>query len=254
VIYISASSLKAFNDCMYKIKLRREKAARIITASQVAGLVVHDAIEHYSATAANDVARILAERLTEKNLFFYPRQSVAGLIRDSVTCVNNYKQLREYLPESKGREVNFRFNFSNNAEILGRFDELCYPDVIVDYKTTKRPPTKYTLAYDLQATFYTWAYKHMYGVLPEYYYVHLFSARIYKLVRTDFRDLISNIENFIFSCSNDFLPRQPDGYKCGNCEYRENCAEWGKNSGSLFASVHESRQRKARRVDPLTTF
>lgn len=241
MIVISASALRDYVFCRRKLYWRQKKIPRVDTASLCVGRVIHDMIAscgsglpyggeslttfyEVGSSGILDFARAsLLEKLGRDNIKFYRGQTIPKLLDLVEKCYYNYLTIKEWLPPVVDSEVSFDLQYDAYSKVIGRFDQICGENTIVELKTSKREPNADFLANDLQASVYIWAFQELFHFRPTYYYVHLPSGTVYDIKRDDSRELVSLMNQFIGDCNNDRLLREPDGFKCNNCDYASAC-------------------------------
>ena len=125
------------------------------------------------------------------------------------------------------------------AHLIGRMDLISEGDIVVDFKSSKKEPTKLELAADLQASFYMYVYRKMYGVLPQYWLVYLRPGKIFRVDRTDFNDFERSLEDYVWDSFYETLHRQSDSYKCSQCEYEKYCLADQPSGEVIFETTQE---------------
>jgi len=109
-------------------------------------------------------------------------------------------------------------------------------------KTGHYEPDEKFLATDLQSSFYSYAYFLIHERWPTFYYLHLSTGSVYKIVRTDFSDMLDVIGSYVDDWYHDqMLVKEKDGYKCSRCEYRNICVEDCVNFGRIFMTAQPKR-------------
>jgi len=197
------------------------------------GTAVHDVIDEYENTGELHLDKYkgsLISELSKGNVIFYMGQTTTRLLKTLETCLNNYVELSKVFPRVVSSELFFTIPIAEDAELLGRFDQIREDNVIVELKSSKKEPSEEFLNSNIQALVYTWAYKQLYGTIPTYYYVHLLSGTVYEIKSTDFDYLNGLMYRFIDACRDDQLVKEYGSYKCDNCEYRFHCVPKGLSS------------------------
>jgi len=245
VVKISASALRDYNFCPRKVYYRINKVYRPPSASQLFGAVVHDLIEEYETNGAVDIDlyRVrLAKEISKADVTFKRWQTSNALWKLLDECFGNYLILREQLPSLSEAEVGFSFEIRDGVKAVGRWDQIRGSNTIVELKTSHWPPSDIFLAADIQTTFYIWAFRELFHVMPKFYHVHLPTGRAYELQREDFTSLDNNIDAFIKDIKAGTLIKTMDGFKCSNCDYRDICIDTNRNN-TLFAEA-KYKQKK----------
>ena len=124
--------------------------------------------------------------------------------------------------------------FIKERDFVGKIDAIFTDDTIVEIKTTSRSPAQQEVDQNTQITFYSWAYRMLYGK-PEktIKVVNLVKTKDPKVIITDtwraarehswliatFAQVIRGIEMKLF------YPNPIGGFGCFNCQYQEKCKE-----------------------------
>jgi CRISPR/Cas system-associated exonuclease Cas4 (RecB family) len=132
-------------------------------------------------------------------------------------------------------EKSFMLPFPNKENpvciMRGIIDMILEDGIIIDHKSSKTKPTKKKLADNYQFTIYAWAYRELYGKLPEVvYWHHLRTAELITAdVLTDFEEKLTNIVNDVILIINDkeFNKVEKNSFCQNVCNFYEKC--WGEN-------------------------
>jgi len=253
IIKTSASMLKGFNVCPKIVYHRRHKTPTPKSASMLVGSLIHDMIDDEESKGGIDAdaysARMIRELSSGGNIEFRSWQTIPALTRLVNNCYENYLSIRDFFPPIVSTEAEFNLETSINVFMVGRWDQLREENVIVELKSSRREPSKEFLAADIQATFYIWVYKELFGVTPTYYYVHLPTGNVYEVFRKDYTDLLVNINDYVVACASQHYPKYKDGYKCDNCFYKQACLT--ENEGCQLIS---SLPKKPKLKKPASKF
>jgi len=159
----------------------------------------------------------------------------------------NYNIIREELPTLIDTEVWFDIPYEEGVKLVGIYDQIREGDVIVELKTSRAAPSMLFLEAEVQPSFYIHTYHLMHGVTPKFLYVHLTSGAVYELFRSNLDELEYNISEYVRDFKGSNFMRNPDGYKCRDCYYKDVCFEGIKGSRVVFAAMHNAKQNKIRR-------
>lgn len=245
MVKASASMLKARNTCPMKVYYRRKRTPTVKSASMIVGSLIHDLVSEYESKGEVDLQVYhakMTKQLSSGEITFTRWQTGNALWKLMNTCYNNYLVLREELPPIIDIEARFNVKYSDDVEVVGRFDQIRDENILVELKTSHYPPTEEFLAADIQATLYIWTYKELFHVTPRYYYIHLPVGSIYEVYRNNFDDLHDNIHDYIITCEQEYYPKAKDGYKCSKCEYRAVCLT--ENEGCKLIKQVTTRSKK----------
>ena len=124
--------------------------------------------------------------------------------------------------------------FIKERDFVGKIDAIFTDDTVVEIKTTSRSPAQQEVDQNTQITFYSWAYRMLYGK-PEKVIkvVNLVKTKDPKVVvvetqRTD-RDhswLLASTFQVLRAIENKlFYPNPIGGFGCFNCQYQQHCKE-----------------------------
>jgi putative RecB family exonuclease len=132
--------------------------------------------------------------------------------------------------------------FIKQRDFVGKIDAIFTDDTIVEIKTTSRSPAQQEVDQNTQITFYSWAYRMLYGK-PEKVIkvVNLVKTKDPKVVvvetqRTE-RDhswLLATTFQVLRAIENKlFYPNPIGGFGCFNCQYQQHCKEDNDNAYSF---------------------
>ena len=249
MIRVSATTLSDFNRCRYTAVCRKMRLPRITTASLILGSAVHDLIEEYENTG--EVVTLLAkykQRLASKlvapDVSFYRGQSYQKLSEILETCFENYLEITEHFPRVLRPEEKFEFKYNDKAIIVGRFDQVRESDVIFELKSSARDPEPVFLAANVQALFYSWAYKTIYSKPAMFYYVSLRSGHVYHVPANDIDYIEENIRRFIAASHSNDLPKEYNAYRCKSCQFRDVCFP-NPTVDLVFSATKKQKKRSA---------
>ncbi len=221
-IYISASLIKDMLSCSmkgYHRKNNKDKA--VLTVPLIGGTIVHDSIEKYLKD------RKMAIEFAQKTAKWY---NIVGKDWESIEkAINGYFTNFSRIVGDKGKiEQTFKFKYSDNVFVVGKWDRISEGHIVYDWKTTKRPPK--TVENDLQFIIYHQAYKEKYGQYPNaLFYASLMTGKLIKFnpreeyINLLFDEIIPKLVQDIKD--NNFVH---DGimkweYPCQRCIYQEHC-------------------------------
>lgn len=133
-------------------------------------------------------------------------------------------------------EMSFNLPFPSKENPLctlrGVIDMVVSGGIIIDHKSTKTKPTKKKLAENVQFTLYAWAYRELYGSLPDKVYWH--HLRTQEFIEADVLDNIdgkieeiaNTIRNIINDTEYNKIPKS--GFCEKVCHFHNVC--WGEES------------------------
>jgi len=212
------------------------------------GSLIHDMVDDHEKSGSIDPteysARMIRELSSGGEIEFRRWQTIPALTRLVNTCYNNYLSIRDSFPPFLLSEVEFKFEYKDAVEVVGRWDQLRGKDTIVELKTSHREPSEEFLAADIQATFYIWAYKEIFCATPTYYYVHLPTGNVYEVYRNNFDELYENMRDYIAACENEYYPKYKDGYKCDTCFYKSACLTENEGCNLISTLPPKPKQKK----------
>lgn len=252
MIKVSATALKRHAVCRripYIKKVMRYDGVE--TASRLLGSFVHRAIDSLEKNGPEDMTSLHKRFLEEidacEKISFGRGQTIPYLLDRLSGCMANYNIIRDELPPLIGTEVRFDIPYSEEVKLVGIYDQVREGDVIVELKTARAAPSMLFLEAEVQPSFYIHTYHLMHGVTPTFLYVSLTSGVVYELTRSNLNELEHNIAEYVDDFRTSNFLRQPDGYKCKECYYKDVCFEGIKGSRVVFAAMHNAGQNKIRR-------
>lgn len=195
----SASRINTYKTCprLYKYKYidKQEEPKHILT---VLGSALHKSIEEFYANAT-------PPKLTFNKEFYngvsYAESSVGTVGKDSPTQVALLGQAildsLDWSLKPTELEMAFSLPFPNKESpvctLRGVIDMIISGGVIIDHKSTKVKPSLKKLSENYQFTLYAWAYRELYGSLPDKVYWH--HLRTHEFLEADvLSDLDKRIE------------------------------------------------------------
>ena len=132
--------------------------------------------------------------------------------------------------------------FIKQRDFVGKIDAIFTDDTIVEIKTTSRSPAQQEVDQNTQITFYSWAYRMLYGK-PEKVIkvVNLVKTKDPKIVvvetqRTEKEHswLLATTFQVLRAIENKlFYPNPIGGFGCFNCQYQQHCKEDNDNAYSF---------------------
>ncbi len=132
--------------------------------------------------------------------------------------------------------------FIKQRDFVGKIDAIFTDDTIVEIKTTSRSPAQQEVDQNTQITFYSWAYRMLYGK-PEktIKVVNLVKTKDPKVVvvetqRTEREHswLLATTFQVLRAIENKlFYPNPIGGFGCFNCQYQQHCKEDNDNAYSF---------------------
>jgi putative RecB family exonuclease len=132
--------------------------------------------------------------------------------------------------------------FIKQRDFVGKIDAIFTDDTIVEIKTTSRSPAQQEVDQNTQITFYSWAYRMLYGK-PEKVIkvVNLVKTKDPKVVvvetqRTEREHswLLATTFQVLRAIENKlFYPNPIGGFGCFNCQYQQHCKEDNDNAYSF---------------------
>jgi putative RecB family exonuclease len=132
--------------------------------------------------------------------------------------------------------------FIKERDFVGKIDAIFTDDTIVEIKTTSRSPAQQEVDQNTQITFYSWAYRMLYGK-PEKVIkvVNLVKTKDPKVVvvetqRTEREHswLLATTFQVLRAIENKlFYPNPIGGFGCFNCQYQQHCKEDNDNAYSF---------------------
>lgn len=221
-VYISASSIKDMLSCSMKGHHRRfNKDKAVLSIPIIKGTIVHDSLEKHSKSLENAIefAKNQAEwyNIVEKD-WKHIKSSIKGY----------FSYFSGIVGEDVEIEKRFKFQYSDDVFIVGKWDLISVGNIVYDWKTTKRPPI--SIDNDPQFIIYHQAYKETYGVYPSaVFYAALVTGKLIKFnphkayINLLFDEIIPKIVDDVKN--NNFVH---DGimkweYPCKNCMYQKFC-------------------------------
>jgi putative RecB family exonuclease len=124
--------------------------------------------------------------------------------------------------------------FIQERDFVGKIDAIFTDDTIVEIKTTSRSPAQQEIDQNTQITFYSWAYRMLYGK-PEkaIKVINLVKTKDPKIVvietqRSDREHswLLATTFQVLRAISEKlFYPNPIGGFGCFNCQYQNHCKE-----------------------------
>jgi CRISPR/Cas system-associated exonuclease Cas4 (RecB family) len=132
-------------------------------------------------------------------------------------------------------EKEFELPFPNKENpvciLRGVIDMILDGGIIIDHKSSKTKPTKKKLADNYQFTLYAWAYRELYGTLPERVYWHhlrtqeLLEADVLKDFDQKLTSIVEDVKMIIVDREYQKVAR--NGF-CNNvCHFKDKC--WGED-------------------------
>lgn len=214
-IRLSASAINDFLACGRMYWYRRfQPQESVENIDLLVGKVVHEALEKHW----ND--QELALNFIDKNLesgFQKARNSVNGFFTHYSKLVDMGDLIEKFF--------NIDYPKIKGVKLVGKFDRICIPNIIYDWKTSKSHPK--TLSNSPQFILYYYAYTNLYRQEPNLYYAALDGKLIkynhdYKLSELFFNELIPTIVDSIRS--GNFTPSGLYKYNtCYRCIYKIHC-------------------------------
>jgi CRISPR/Cas system-associated exonuclease Cas4 (RecB family) len=239
-MYVSQSSLRAYNSCPAKMHFKLNKYPRQVSASMITGTLVHDMIDKFEegdSNAHQDCKQLLENRLRDDKVIFRKWRTKKSFLKLVDMCYYNYLEMRDKFPPVRGGEIKFSVEYKDGVEIKGIWDQLRAEDNILEFKTSKRTPSDVYLNADIQSLVYTWAYNKVYNHMPNYHYVHLATGKVYLVKKFDFSVLYAMLDDFIEDFKQGHWTKRRDAYKCQYCDYAQFCLETSSESELLFTSA-----------------
>lgn len=243
MIKLSASSLKDYKSCRYKMFLRKQDYTFVGTVPLLTGRIVHDTIEMYEKGGrgwSEDDAIISASMRINTDLAsikvkFTQWDSVAK-IHDNVR-----KMLQNYFHYKEGDIQKVEWSFEVELEsvdgipyaVIGRIDQLVEIKNtinVIDLKTSRKPPTEFEILGDYQFTMYALAFYHEYGYLPDYVCNFYLPKGVYiEYPRTnddivEFKQLLDQTVYELTEIKENWRDyHKSKGYQCNFCSYANAC-------------------------------
>jgi CRISPR/Cas system-associated exonuclease Cas4 (RecB family) len=133
-------------------------------------------------------------------------------------------------------EMAFRLPFPNKENpvctLRGVIDMIVSGGTIIDHKSSKTKPTKKKLADNYQFTLYAWAYRELYGELPEKVYWHhlrtqeLIEADVITDIDTKIEKIADDVRQILADTEYNKIPKS--GFCERVCHFHNVC--WGEES------------------------
>jgi len=241
MIKLSATSLKDYKSCNYKMYLRKLPYEYGTTVPLLTGTIVHDTIEAYEKGKYDTEKEAIVTACNTVN------EAVGGTVKftqwDSVPKIhdNVRKMLQNYFKYREGDIKRVEWSFEVGLEsvdgipyaIIGRIDQLVDIDgavSVVDLKTSRKPPTKFEILGDYQFTMYALAFYHEYGYLPDYICNFWLPKGVYiEYPRTnnditEFKQLLDQTVYELTEIKENWRDHHKSkGYQCNFCNYANAC-------------------------------
>ena len=220
--YISASAIKDYLSCSMKYCLRRyHKSESVATPAMLMGSVVHNALEQ--EWRDKDRALNLAESDLQKTNIY------SSHIKDTRMYVSNFFEFfAPIVKDTDTVELDFKIPFAKDVYLIGKIDRIIHEDnVVIDWKTGKRPPSPTALTSDPQFILYNWAYQRLYKSVPLLYHASLFKGKLSRFVYDADKE---------FALFNEVLPAMLEDIAKGNY-VRSGLLQW--NSPCKYCTYKE---------------
>ena len=242
MIKLSASSLKDYKSCNYKMYLRKQDYVYVDTVPLLTGRIVHDTIEMYESGEYSSEEDTIASAglkinnaLASTTVKFTQWDSVAK-IHDNVR-----KMLKNYFKYKEGEVKKVEWSFEVELEsvdgipyaVIGRIDQLVEIDGVInviDLKTSRKPPTEFEILGDYQFTMYALAFYHEYGYLPDYVCNFYLTKGVYIVYPRDnddiaeFKQLLDQTVYELTEIKENWRDyHKSKGYQCNFCNYANAC-------------------------------
>lgn len=250
---ISASQINVHKDCALKYyhKYVVPKELRIIEPKHVGallGIALHSVIEQYyrnpESLDTNHKKRVLFQQEYTK---LYDDWEASGIplqgrgsfmkgMEDGKAIIDTMDWDQFKVVDPKHLELNFELPFPSRedpiATMVGFIDMIAvFADGVigvVDHKSQKQLPTQAELDNDTQLVIYAWAYKQMFGELPDRVILH--GLRKQKLlianVQQDFEAKLARVVEAVKAMMDEtaYEPKEKGTYICHNfCGFAEEC-------------------------------
>lgn len=223
-LYLSASAIKDYLSCSMRYFCRRyHKSEGVTTPAMLLGSVVHKAIE--VEWRDKDRALALAKDLAEKEDLTTDLQASAQMYVRKF-----FSSFASILKETDTIELDFKIKYAEDVYLIGKIDRIIHEDnVVIDWKTGKRPPSPMAITSDPQFILYNWAYRKLYKKVPLLYHASLYKGKLSRYVRSGKNE---------FVLFNEIIPTMVEDITkgkyvrsgllrwnspCRNCTYKEYC-------------------------------
>jgi RecB family exonuclease len=234
----SASRINTYKTCprLYYFKYieRLEEPKHILT---IMGSALHKSIENYYEKGIPPQATFTKEFY---NGVSYAESQQLGIVgKDSPAQVvmlgRSIVDAIDWGFKPIALEKSFEFPFPNKENpvciLRGVIDMILEDDIIIDHKSSKVQPSKKKLSENYQFTLYAWAYRELYGRLPQkVYWHHLRTQNLIEAdVLTDFEEKLTNIVNDvkIIIADSEFTKVERNGFCDNVCHFKDKC--WGSH-------------------------
>ena len=229
----SASRINTYKTCpklfYYKYIERQEEPKHILT---IMGSALHKSIENFYLRGILPQATFTKEFYNgvvyaESNLGVVGKDTPAqvAMLGKSIMDAIDWS----FKPIELEKEFELPFpNKENPVCILrGVIDMILDGGIIIDHKSSKTKPTKKKLADNYQFTLYAWAYRELYGTLPDkVYWHHLRTQELLEAdVLKDFEEKLTNIVEDVKMIITDteYQKVARNGFCDNVCHFKDKC-------------------------------
>lgn len=221
MIKISASLIKDYLSCSQRAFYRLyEPQESIETEYMAMGTVVHNAIEKYWDNYER-AFEYVNEQLELLNL---PED--LDTRRVGLSLKNFFNTFTPFLTDMDKIEEYFKIPFKKGVYLTGKLDRVTWDGIIFDWKTSFKVPD--SIDNDIQFIMYHYAYRKLYGKLPEkVYYVSLPKNKMVEFIpRKEYLNHFEQvlIPNIVEAIKKKMFVREGlyTG-ACDNCQFQTVC-------------------------------
>lgn len=234
----SASRITTYKTCPrlyhYQYIERIEEPKHVLT---IMGSALHKAIEMHYKNGANVQAIFSKEfyngvSFAESKLGIRGKESPVQVALIGEAILKGVDWSLKPLEIEKSFSLPFPSKENPVCIMRGIIDMVVDGGIIIDHKSTKTKPTKKKLAENYQFAIYAWAYRELYGELPDKVYWH--HLRTGELIDAD---VLTNLDRTIELIASDILTIISDkefkkieqnGFCKNVCNFYDRC--WGGGS------------------------